>query len=130
MWWAQVPVVEPTPTTARIVPGCTTIGRVESRQAPFAVTVGAVERAVPWSVTLAPIAAFAKLAEAPEMVVAAPAVGSWLYCSVEAVASFAVMQTDCRATTATGAPVTLKSVRLFEITAGEVEQHFSAPSYS
>ena len=70
----QVPVVEPTPTTAVIDPAGTIIvdGPVEMRPAALAFTVGAVVNAVKIPRTVVPAVALASEAVAPVMVCVVP----------------------------------------------------------
>ena len=83
---------------------------------PLGEIVGAVASASPTRVTIVPAAAEASVAEAPEMVVDVPIVGTIRYCSVDAVALLAVTHTDTRSCTVTS-PVEVKIVSPFTITA-------------
>ena len=94
-----MPVVEPTPITVVIVPS-----RMIIRFATFApiwtpplaaVTIsGAVAREVGFSRIVVPAVALAKVAVAALIVFALPTAGVDDHCNVEAVASFAVTQTE------------------------------------
>ena len=83
---------------------------------PLGEIVGAVASASPTKVTIVPAAAEASVAEAPEMVVDVPIVGTIRYCRVDAVALLAVTHTDTRSCTVTS-PVEVKIVSPFTITA-------------
>ena len=81
---------------------------------PFAAVTmsGAVASEVGFRRTVVPAVALAKEAEAAEMVLALPTVGVDEYCMVEAVASFAVTQTDSSSTIISGPPEMVKMVLL------------------
>ena len=83
---------------------------------PLGEIVGAVASASPTKVTIVPAAAEASVAEAPEMVVDVPIVGTIRYCRVDAVALLAVTHTDTRSCTVTS-PVEVNIVLPFTMTA-------------
>src|SRR5690349_7965269 len=93
-----------------------------------ATTVGAVLRAVGASLTVVPAVAFARDADAPEIVAALPTFGVELHCSVEAVAPFAVTQTENSSSILIGPPLIVKMVVPFTMTAAADSMIFSEAS--
>ena len=111
-----MPVVVPTPITILIVlpPGIRTPTTGEIPTPDADVTVGAVANALNCAIVLTPIAALARLAEAP-LIVVVPFALTTVYWRVDAVASLAVTQVDANPNTMMSF-VTVKIISAFVIT--------------